>query len=91
MMITYDILLGLILQYQVSTTVMDLIVVSASFVFMLALLRFCVATVNKDLYNGSFRGACVPGEMLWGVQNVLRSTAHHARRGDAKFAGLIRN
>jgi len=73
---------------------MDLVVVFASFVFMLALLCFCVAavfSVNKDLYNGSFRGACVPGEMLWGVQNVLRSTAHHARRGDAKFAGLIRN
>jgi len=50
-MIIYDILL--ILQYQVSTTVMDLIVVFALFVFMLALLCFCVATifsVNKDLY-----------------------------------------
>jgi len=50
-MIKYDILL--ILQYQVSTTVMDLVVVFASFVFMLALLCFCVATVfavNKDLY-----------------------------------------
>jgi len=45
MMITYDILLGLILQYQVSTTVIDLIVVFALFVFMLALLCFCVATV----------------------------------------------
>jgi len=50
-MIIYDILL--ILQYQVSTTVTDLIVVFALFVFMLALLCFCVATifsVNKDLY-----------------------------------------
>jgi len=53
-MIIYDILL--ILQYQVSTTVMDLVVVFALFVFMLALLCFCVATVfsvNKDLYIGS--------------------------------------
>ena len=36
-----------------STTVMDLVVVFALFVFMLALLCFCVATffsVNKDLY-----------------------------------------
>jgi len=52
-MIIYDIIL-LILQYQVSTTVMDLVVVFALFVFMLALLCFCVATVfsvNKDLYN----------------------------------------
>jgi len=50
-MIIYDILL--IIQYQVSTTVMDLVVVFALFVFMLALLCFCVAavfTVNKDLY-----------------------------------------
>jgi len=49
-MIIYDILL--ILQYKVSTTVMDLIVVFALFVFMLALLCFFVATafsVNKDL------------------------------------------
>ena len=50
-MITYDILL--ILQYPVSATVMDLIVVFCIvilFVFMLALLCFCVATefsVNK--------------------------------------------
>ena len=47
----YDILL--IPQYRVSTTVMDLVVVFALFVFMLALLCFCVATVfsaNKDLY-----------------------------------------
>ena len=53
-MIIYDI--SLILQYQVSTIVMDLIVVflyCILFVFMLALLCFCVATefsVNKDLY-----------------------------------------
>ena len=50
-MIVYDILL--ILQYQVSTTVMDLVVVFALFVFMLALLYFCVATVfsvNTYLY-----------------------------------------
>ena len=43
-----------ILQYKVSTTVMDLVVVFASFVFMLALLCFCVAavfSVNKDLYK----------------------------------------
>ena len=49
-MIIYDILL--ILQYQVSTTVMDLIVVFC-IVFMFALLCFYVATefsVNKDLY-----------------------------------------
>jgi len=48
-MITYDILL--ILQYQVSTTVIEYL-----FVFMLALLCFCVATefsVNKDLYKNS--------------------------------------
>ena len=37
-MIIYDILL--ILQYQVSTTVMDLVAVFALFVFMLALLCF---------------------------------------------------
>ena len=37
-MIIYDILL--ILQYKVSTTLMDLIVVFALFVFMLALLCF---------------------------------------------------
>jgi len=42
-MIIYDILLTL--QYQVSSTVMDSIVVFALFVFMLALLCFCVATV----------------------------------------------
>jgi len=51
-MIIYDILL--ILQYQVSTTVVDLVVFFALFVFMLALLCFCVATVfsvNKDLYS----------------------------------------
>jgi len=43
----------LILQYQVSTTVIDLVVVFTLFVFMLALLCFCVATVfslNTDLY-----------------------------------------
>jgi len=37
-MIIYDILLTL--EYQVSTTVMDLVVVFALFVFMLALLCF---------------------------------------------------
>jgi len=42
-MIIYDILL--ILQYQVSTTVMDLVAVFALFALMLALLCFCVATV----------------------------------------------
>ena len=50
-MIIYDILL--ILQYQVST---NLVVVFALFVFMLALLCFCVATVfsvNRDLYIAS--------------------------------------
>ena len=36
----------LIFQYQVSTTVMDWVVVFALFVFMLALLCFCVATVE---------------------------------------------
>ena len=53
-MIIYDILLIGLLQYQVSTTVMVLVVVFALFVFMLALLCFCVATVfsvNKDLYK----------------------------------------
>ena len=35
----------LVLQYQVSTTVMDSVVVFALFVFMLALLCFCVAAV----------------------------------------------
>jgi len=44
-MIIYNILF--ILQYQLSTTVMDLVVVFASFVFMLALLCFCVATVFR--------------------------------------------
>jgi len=34
-----------ILQYKVSTTVIDLVVVFALFVFMLVLLCFCVATV----------------------------------------------
>ena len=37
----YDIL------YQVSTTVIDLVVVFALFVFMLVLLCFCVATVFR--------------------------------------------
>jgi len=52
----HDILLIGLLQYQVSTTVMGLVVVFASFVFMLALLCFCVATVfsvTKDLYIGA--------------------------------------
>jgi len=45
-----------ILQYKVSTTVIDLVVVFALFVFMLVLLCFCVATVfsvdrPKDLYE----------------------------------------
>ena len=51
-MIIYDILL--ILQYHVSTTVIDLVVVLALCVYMLALLCFRVATVfsvNKDLYK----------------------------------------
>jgi len=51
-LIIYDILS--IFQYQVSTTVMDLVVVFASFVFMLALLCFfdaVVFSVNKDLYK----------------------------------------
>jgi len=51
-MITYGILL--ILQYHVSTTVMDLVVVFALLVFMLALLCFSgvatVFSVNKDLH-----------------------------------------
>ena len=41
-------------QYKVSTTVIDLVVVFASFVFILVPLCFCVATdfsVNKDLYR----------------------------------------
>jgi len=42
-MIIYDIML--ILQYQVSTTVTDLVVVFALFVFMFSLLCFCVDTV----------------------------------------------
>ena len=45
-MIIYDILL--ILQYKVSTTVMDLIVVFAFFVFMLALLCCCVCLQRFD-------------------------------------------
>jgi len=55
----YDIML--ILQYQVSTTVMDLVVVFALFVFMLALLCSCVAavfTVNKDLYKTVLSALC---------------------------------
>jgi len=51
-MVICDILL--ILQYQVSTTVMVLVVVFALFVFMLETVCFCVATAfsaNKDLYN----------------------------------------
>ena len=51
-MIIYDILF--ILQFQVSTAVMDLVVVFALFVFMLTLLC-CVFvyyrfSVNKDIY-----------------------------------------
>jgi len=42
-MIIYDVLF--ILQFQVSTTVMDLVAVFALVVFMLALLCFCVATI----------------------------------------------
>ena len=45
-MIIYDIML--ILQYQVSTNVMDLVVVFALFVFILVLLSFCVATVFSE-------------------------------------------
>ena len=48
-------------QYQVSTTVMDLVVVFALFVFMLALLCSCVAavfTVNKDLYKTVLSALC---------------------------------
>jgi len=50
-MILYDILF--MLQFQVSTTVMDLIAVFALFVFTLTLLCFSVLpffSVNKDLY-----------------------------------------
>jgi len=36
-----------ILQYKVSTTVIDLVVVFALFVSMLVLLRFCVAAVFR--------------------------------------------
>ena len=43
-MIMYDILF--ILQYKVSTTELDLVVVFALFVFMLVLFCFCVATVG---------------------------------------------
>jgi len=45
-----------ILQYRVSTAVMDLVVVFALFVFMLVLLVFlCYRfSVNKDLYKGCF-------------------------------------
>ena len=49
--IIYDILF--ILQYQVSTTVVDLVVVFALFIFVLALLCFCVVTVfsvNKYIH-----------------------------------------
>ena len=42
-MIMYDILF--ILQYKVSTTELDLVVVFALFVFMLVLFCFCVAAV----------------------------------------------
>ena len=41
----YDILL--ILQYRVSATVTDLVVVFALFVFVLVLLCFCVAAVFR--------------------------------------------
>ena len=54
-MIIYDILF--ILQFQVSTTAMDLIAVFALFVFMLALPCFRVLpffSMNKDLYNNLF-------------------------------------
>jgi len=43
--VIYDILF--ILQYKVSTTVMDLVVVFRLFVFMLVPLCFCVATVFR--------------------------------------------
>jgi len=46
-MIIYDIFL--ILQYQVSTTVMDLVVVFALFVFMLALLCFYIAVFHHKM------------------------------------------
>ena len=39
------IIIMLIFQYKVSTTVIDLVVVFALFVFMLVLLCFCVADV----------------------------------------------
>jgi len=51
-MIIYDILF--ILQYQLSTTVLDLVVVFALFVYMFALLQFLCYyrffSVNKGLY-----------------------------------------
>ena len=78
----YDILL--ILQYQVSTTVMDLVVVFALFVFIstfirqnrLALLCFCVATVfsvNKDVYNISYAAVihCLPKSSCSNIYRVL--------------------
>ena len=46
-MMIHDILF--ILQYKMSTTVMDLVVVFALFVFMLALLCFCVAAVFRRI------------------------------------------
>jgi len=56
----YDILF--IFRYQVSTTVMDLVVVFALFVFMPAQLCFFDATVfsvNKDLYNTDKQKQCL--------------------------------
>jgi len=58
----------MIISFQVSTTVMDLVAVFAVFalfVFMLSLLCFCVlpfSLVNKDLYN--FRHTFVAFDQL---------------------------
>ena len=67
-MIIYDILS--ILQHQVSTTVMDLVVVFALFVFTLALLLcFCVSTVfsvNEDFFYIKL-GLNSAMAALWGI------------------------
>jgi len=76
-MIIYDILF--ILQFQVSTTVMDLVVVFALFVFMLALLCFCVQpffSVNKDLYIKDYHNIADCKRKSTNASEHLQSPCH---------------
>jgi len=82
-----------ILQYKVSTTVMDLVFVFRLFVFMLVPLCFCVAkrfSVNKDLYS-SLRGKCVqcrtPTSLI--VDAIATDVIRHIVQGGAENCGTL--